>query len=419
MLIHREKFEKASATKKVKNENLFEPEAPWPWQSSDNESEVHVEVKVELDTSLIEQVMVKQEQESDDGSFSMPFSPEPDVEVRVKHDPDEVKKKTFLPPPPKLEAGEGIIVKMLKCKQCDELFDDEKSFGLHFRIHQKAKKESQTDTTCKFCHKTFAKFQFLKLHIAAIHEKNLFECEICGKKFSFERAKIRHVEVIHNNQRNYVCKSCEKSFGTSTQLKQHVNYYHNSKPLDRKSHYCELCEKYFAQAKNLRQHILSVHEGIKQKAPKDFRCKLCKEIFSNKYQKEKHHAQVHLNGKKLTRSCRLCDLEFQLFDDFKKHIEDHKLPFMCLICGSNSPCEEAFMEHKANHRQVDMYLRQHICDVCGHRCFKRLQMQIHMRKHMENANAYVCDICGAGYKYIAPFLYHKKAHAGKRDFVSF
>jgi hypothetical protein len=99
-------------------------------------------------------------------------------------------------------------------------------------------------------------------------------------------------------------------------------------------------------------------------------------------------------------------------------MESHQQDFVCLICGSASPDKEAFAEHQANHRQVEPELRKHECDVCGHRCFKRLQMMIHMRKHMENSHAYVCDICGAGYKYIAPFLYHKKAHEGKRDFVS-
>ena len=180
----------------------------------------------------------------------------------------------------------------------------------------------------------------------------------------------------------------------------------------------ETCDKYFAQAKNLRQHHQSVHLGIKQKSPTEFKCKLCKENFTNKYQKEKHHAQVHFYGKKLKRTCRICEEEFELFEDFKMHIDSHQIPFMCLICGSASPNQDSFDTHRANHRQVDLNLRKHICDICGHRFFKRLQVMIHMRKHMENANAYVCDICGAGYKYIAPFLYHKKAHEKKKDFVS-
>lgn len=37
---------------------------------------------------------------------------------------------------------------------------------------------------------------------------------------------------------------------------------------------------------------------------------------------------------------------------------------------------------------------------------------------MKEKNFYVCDVCGQSYKYISPFLYHKKVHEGKKDFVS-
>jgi KRAB domain-containing zinc finger protein len=38
-----------------------------------------------------------------------------------------------------------------------------------------------------------------------------------------------------------------------------------------------------------------------------------------------------------------------------------------------------------------------------------------MRKHFEK-NFYCCEICGASYKFIAPFLYHKKLHAERVPF---
>lgn len=47
----------------------------------------------------------------------------------------------------------------------------------------------------------------------------------------------------------------------------------------------------------------------------------------------------------------------------------------------------------------------------------RLPFKVHMRKHMKETNFYVCDICGQSYRFIAPFLYHKKVHEGKKDFV--
>lgn len=241
MLIHRQKLEKMAAAKeeKMKEEFSFEPEVPWTWSDNEFEDELPHIPKVELQvgasrwrSSPIEQVMVKEELISDSESFSMTFSPENEDEV-TNFEQDSLQFKNNI--------ENEVIVRMLKCKNCDELFYDLKTFDLHFAsAHKKLKKEPQSDTTCKICFKTFAKLQFLKLHVAAIHEKNLFECEVCGKKFSFERAKIRHVEVIHNNQRKYKCSHCQKVFGTSTQMKEHVNYYHSTKPLDKRTHYCKL-----------------------------------------------------------------------------------------------------------------------------------------------------------------------------------
>lgn len=241
MLIHRQKLEKIAAAKegKTKEEIRFEPEVPWTWSDNEFEDEMPHIPKVELQvgasrwrSSPIEQVMVKEELISDDESLSTTFSRGTEgEETNVAQDSLQFKNN----------IENEVIVRMFKCKKCDELFYDLKTFDIHFdAVHKKLKREPQSDTTCKICFKTFAKLQFLKLHVAAIHEKNLFKCEVCGKKFSFERAKIRHVEVIHNNQRKYKCSHCQKVFGTSTQMKEHVNYYHSTKPLDRRTHYCEL-----------------------------------------------------------------------------------------------------------------------------------------------------------------------------------
>lgn len=182
----------------------------------------------------------------------------------------------------------------------------------------------------------------------------------------------------------------------------------------------ESCDKSFTTASALKRHVKGVHENIKQKGPRDYRCKLCKEVFSNKYQKEKHLAQVHLDGAKPLRSCRLCQTEFELFDDFKQHLSSHQLPFICLICGENNSSQEALNEHNTTeHKRIDEKLRRFFCDVCGHRLFNKIQLKVHMRKHMLETSFYVCDICGQSYRFIAPFLYHKKVHEGKKDFVSF
>jgi DNA-directed RNA polymerase subunit RPC12/RpoP len=214
---HREKLDRAAAVKESKAESQ-EVEQLWTWSDDNFDDEIpemipEVEVKIE-EKHETKEILVKEEDEESEETFG-------------ETDDQPVPTDDF------------IVKRMFKCKTCSELFDDLPTFDLHFSTH-KPPNESNKSTTCKFCNKTFAKFQFLKIHIQAIHEKNLFECEICGKKFSFERAKVRHVEVVHNNLRKYKCGECGKDFGTSTQLKEHVGYYHSTKPLNKRTHYCEI-----------------------------------------------------------------------------------------------------------------------------------------------------------------------------------
>lgn len=79
-----------------------------------------------------------------------------------------------------------------KCEVCNKGFGGKYDLALHFSTNHDNSKIA--DRTCKTCGKTFAKTKNLRAHIQAIHNESSFECEICGKKFSFKSAKERHVK---------------------------------------------------------------------------------------------------------------------------------------------------------------------------------------------------------------------------------
>lgn len=232
------------------------------------------------------------------------------------------------------------------------------------------------EKTCKYCDKTFMKERNLKIHIQAIHSDNKFECELCFKVFSFKSAKERHLKVVHYNQKQHQCNVCEKSFGTRYDLKNHSNHYHNRNPEQRGNYHCEKCSKDFVSSSALSRHQKGVHENIKQKGPRDYRCRICREVLANKYQKEKHMAQVHLDGRKIKRSCGFCKMEYQYFADFRDHIESHKDISICITCGKSFTNAEEYYTHVECHKKIDVQLRRFICDICGHKLFNKIQLNV-------------------------------------------
>ena len=71
----------------------------------------------------------------------------------------------------------------------------------------------------------------------------------------------RHINSIHNKQKDHKCDTCEKTFSQAGYLKTHINSVHNGI----KDHDCDSCGKAFSLAHNLKKHINVVHNG--QKGP--------------------------------------------------------------------------------------------------------------------------------------------------------
>lgn len=181
-------------------------------------------------------------------------------------------------------------------------------------------------------------------------------------------------------------------------MNNHIAYHHSSNLNDVRKYYCKyqnrlkffrilnfffvdcclgsICEKSFTSSSALTRHHKGVHENIKQQRPRDYRCKFCREVLSNKYQKEKHLAQVHQDGLKPKRTCQLCNLDFELFDEFKNHIDIHVDANICLICGVDNLDQIALKLHTESHKHINLDLRRFCCDFCGHKLFNKIQLKV-------------------------------------------
>ena len=285
-------------------------------------------------------------------------------------------------------------IRNFKCEEsdCDKLFYSSYELKQHkISTHQKG---DRSDRTCNICFKVFKKVKYMQIHQASIHiTEPQFFCPICNRGFSFQRSMDRHVKAIHEDRKDYNCTAdgCEKAFRSRYELNEHFNNIHaevkKRRPVEQVT--CDVCEKVCSSRKVLYSHKKLVHEGVKWGLK--FECKLCKENFESKYKKSKHWGQVHRNGKIKVRTCHCCNSDFQLFDEYKTHVESHVGSFICLICGHDFAEDSALFMHQETHRKIEEELRQYVCDVCSHRLSTKAQLLIHMRKHF-TGDYYICDV---------------------------
>ena len=180
------------------------------------------------------------------------------------------------------------------------------------------KKEIETNISagdhiniCKICNKVFANQNYIKLHIASVHEgqKN-HNCEFCGKFYSNPQILKSHIRTIHDGLKDFKCKYCNKFFGLRGNLLKHISSVHEGL-----KHYCDTCGKSYARPDDLKKHIKTVHEG-----EKNYKCDSCGKSFGHSSVLRRHHRSIH-EGKK-NYKCILCKKSFSQSHHLKKHINN-------------------------------------------------------------------------------------------------
>ena len=88
----------------------------------------------------------------------------------------------------------------------------------------------------------------------------------------------RHVKIIHEKIKSYICKSCEKNFGKQSDLG--------------KAYKCNSCERSFGVKGSLKGNLKTVH-GKRR----DFSCDVCCKKLSSNFILKKHIQIFHTNIK--------------------------------------------------------------------------------------------------------------------------
>jgi len=214
--------------------------------------------------------------------------------------------------------------------------------------------KSPSEHVCEICYKSFTRKEHLAKHESVVHMGVRQTCQYCNKEFSNVE---KHIKSKHNpnliiKERTvlYPCDNCSKTFNKKSALNSHKLAAHAIESPEKK--YCNICDKQFS---NLGQHIEIVHNNIKnykcQKCGKGFydnrelrrhhikylktgECKkespagFCKytcdfencEYKSNKKgNMEMHQKSVHLNIKY---SCPECDKQLSSRANLNSHVKN-------------------------------------------------------------------------------------------------
>ena len=179
---------------------------------------------------------------------------------------------------------QNVHASITKCDTCDICgltVKDPEALKKHVQVIH----EFEKDHKCYYCEKSFKKYEYLKTHIKSFHseyERN--KCDSCGKSFRYARDLKRHVKTVHEGVKDHKCDSCGKSFSQAWILKSHVKAVHEGV----KDHKCDSCGKSFTQAVSLRTHVKAVHKGVK-----DHKCDSCGKSFSQAAHLRGHVKTVH------------------------------------------------------------------------------------------------------------------------------
>ncbi|XP_021961676.2 PR domain zinc finger protein 5 [Folsomia candida] len=168
--------------------------------------------------------------------------------------------------------------------------------GKEFKMKIELESHVPTHTTekpynCATCGRSFALRRTMKSHEQTHLEKSardIFQCHVCPGTFLKKGGLQAHVQVVHENRRNYPCTICDKRFSSSSELKRHVEARHvTNKEL---VHSCDKCE-YRSYSK------VNLTHPVRRHNPANWRkCYFCNK-FITLQNLVKHYSRIHCHEK--------------------------------------------------------------------------------------------------------------------------
>ncbi|XP_035713559.1 zinc finger protein 816-like isoform X3 [Folsomia candida] len=183
----------------------------------------------------------------------------------------------------KKEHGQNPV--QFPCTLCGKEFKRRAELVQHIPTHTKEKPHN-----CAICGKSFARRTGLKSHEVTHLEKStrdMLQCHVCPQTFITRQGLQRHVQIVHENQRNYPCTFSDKRFFNSSSLNDHVQAKHTSNI--ELIHSCDKCEYKSHSKVYLTKHRIRHNPASRE-------CYFCVKKFCT-FRELVSHCRVHTQEK--------------------------------------------------------------------------------------------------------------------------
>jgi len=139
--------------------------------------------------------------------------------------------------------------KICACPFCGTFFCSKQKLVDHILRRQ----EGCDEFTCEFCSKKFKTQRLLENHCRR-HIK-AYNCPNCYVALNSSWELKRHIDSVHLKVRNHICEHCSRSFFQMSDLEKHQELHFRNLLFK-----CNLCDKKYRWEKQLKAHLKS-HEN--------------------------------------------------------------------------------------------------------------------------------------------------------------
>ncbi|XP_053625048.1 zinc finger protein Xfin-like [Plodia interpunctella] len=293
------------------------------------------------------------------------------------------------------------------CKLCPAKFQLKQFIMKHvLDVHEDG--QSRVPMICVHCRTRFKDKSLIKKHIRNGDCTVYISCDLCSEKFSNMQTFNDHAMAVHagnfdqaDNPSKCVdgrptdCPICGKKNSGYPNLVKHLKIIHN----EEKPHYCTHCDERFEQAADLNQHIYTVHSDRGMTEP---------DMSLVKEEAEEYHY-----------SCTECNAIFETVDAWTDHqvAEHNQVAHHCDQCDKKFLRPSELAEHKNTHLRVKFYP----CNICSNSYSTPQKLTEHVQQAHPGAgsgggsqttdNEFFCDICIRSFKSRQAYSNHMRIHS--------
>ncbi|XP_063407539.1 PR domain zinc finger protein 15-like [Mytilus trossulus] len=232
-----------------------------------------------------------------------------------------------------------------QCPKCSKYFENDLFDDHPCDVEESKEEESTAKYMCHLCGKNFVSTSNLNKHMK-VHGDKSISCPYCDKKFHYPEYLKVHIAGVHEKKTQYQCSECGKILTSKPGLVSHMKLFH----CDAKEVYpCPECGKCFSQKGNMKTHMFSHGKE------RTFQCTFCTKAF--KYPEQlKRHKLCHTLGMKFL--CEICEKSFVKDYELQKHIQvnhSNKM-YVCEFCGSRCGLKHTLQRHYKRKHNASAHL---------------------------------------------------------------